>query len=178
MNYKVINTDNGGDYMSLFIKLISFSLEMSDNLIQISSKNKNNFEFDSLKNNMKTSNESIDIKQTIIKTNFKNKEFIKEALIHYGLKLNDNTSNITSFLDKGTVTFKKNQEGTYDIIFVGNLDEKTENDFISQINDEYLKVVQEDTYKKVIENIKSKNMALEDEVVTDDDSIVLTISID
>ncbi|MBE6494566.1 MAG: DUF1257 domain-containing protein [Methanosphaera stadtmanae] len=163
--------------MSLFLHLISFSLEMSDNLIQLSSKEKNDEGFHSLTNNMRKSNENIDIKQTIIKTNFKNQEFIKDALIHYGLKLNENTSNITSFLEKGTVTFKKNQEGTYDIIFIGNLDENTINNFNSQINEEYMKIVQEDTYEKVIENIKSKDMTLENEVVTDDDSIVLTISI-
>lgn len=49
--------------------------------------------------------------------------------------------------------------------------------YLSNIYDSYRKNVQENTYNKIKENLKSKQMKIEKEEILEDDSIVLTVNV-
>jgi hypothetical protein len=49
---------------------------------------------------------------------------------------------------------------------------------MNDLNAEYALNAQEDTYLNLIENLKEKNMEIEEEVVEEDNTIVLTINLE
>lgn len=153
--------------MSLFAMLTSASIELSDNLIEIKSRNKQGHTIDA--------NDSVNEEITIT-TQFKDKNIIENALISYGLKINDDKRNLSTILENGAIKFEYNGL-TYDITFTGSFDKKEAQNLYENIKIEYEKMVQEDTYNKVIERLKKMNMNLENETITNDDSIVLTVNI-
>ena len=150
--------------MSLFTILRSASLEISDNIIELKSKKKTvNYERDG----------STSI---IIPTEFKNSALIEKALFKYGLKTAGNKDNLNAMLEKGSIRFQLNQN-TFDMILTGNFDDDETKSLYENITIEYKRMVQEDTYNKVLERLKSRDMAVENEVITEDDSIVLTVTL-
>ena len=150
--------------MSLFTILRSASLEISDNIIELKSKKKTvNYERDGATS-------------IIIPTEFKNSALIEQALFKYGLKTAGNKDDLNAMLEKGSIRFQLNQN-TFDMILTGNFDDDETKSLYENITREYKKMVQEDTYNKVLERLKSRNMAVENEVITEDDSIVLTVTL-
>ena len=63
------------------------------------------------------------------------------------------------------------------MILTGNFDDDETKSLYENITIEYKRMVQEDTYNKVLERLKSRDMAVENEVITEDDSIVLTVTL-
>ncbi|RAP46010.1 MAG: hypothetical protein BZ136_08020 [Methanosphaera sp. rholeuAM74] len=153
--------------MSLFAMLVSASIELSDNLIEIKSRNKQEHTIDAT--------DSINEEITIT-TQFKDQNLIENALISYGLKINDDKRNLGTILENGSIKFEYNGL-TYDMTFTGSFDKNEAQNIYENIKIEYGKMIQEDTYNKVIERLKKMNMNLENESITNDDSIVLTVNI-
>ena len=97
-------------------------------------------------------------------------------MFKYGLKTAGNKDDLNAMLEKGSIRFQLNQN-TFDMILTGNFDDDETKSLYENITREYKKMVQEDTYNKVLERLKSRNMAVENEVITEDDSIVLTVTL-
>ncbi|RAP46631.1 MAG: hypothetical protein BZ136_07405 [Methanosphaera sp. rholeuAM74] len=110
-----------------------------------------------------------------ISTNMKNMSIIDSIRTESYLGYNS-MDELDRFLSKGEIALKKTENGTYDIVFIGNFDKAEAKSYVENLSDEYALKVQELTYMKVIEKLKEKNYSLESEVIDNNDSIVLTVN--
>lgn len=113
----------------------------------------------------------------IYETKMKDYELLKKALEVFGHKpfLEQNYMDIN--LEEYELIFKLNDENIFEAVFKGNITAEHAEEMVSEIYEEYTKLVQEQVYYKVLENIQEHNMELESETVQEDNSIVLTLNI-
>ncbi|HEX3013434.1 MAG TPA: hypothetical protein VHO92_04060 [Methanobacterium sp.] len=113
----------------------------------------------------------------IYETKMKDYELLKRALEVFGHKpfLEENYMDIN--LEEYELIFKFNDENIFEAVFRGNITQEHAEEMVSEIYGEYTKLVQEQVYYKVLENIQEHNMELESESIQDDNSIVLTLNI-
>lgn len=113
----------------------------------------------------------------IYETKMKDYELLKRALEVFGHKpfLEENYMDVN--LGEYELIFKLNDENIFEAVFKGNITAEHAEEMVSEIYEEYTKLVQEQVYFKVLENIQEHNMELESESVHEDNSIVLTLNI-
>lgn len=112
-------------------------------------------------------------------TPFTDKDILMKTLEEHGVKnINNNGNEIFGTVDNYNLTFfRLNSEKPYSVKITCkeecNMEEK-----LDDLNGEYAMNVQEDAYLHIIEKLKENNMQIEEEVVEDDNTIVLTINIE
>ncbi len=114
----------------------------------------------------------------IFKTKMKNALILQEAVINLEYQptiLNKDQMEIQ--LKDGNIIFEKNEDNTLQATFNENIPQEQVEAFIAEIYDEYSALVQQQTYEKLLENIKNRNLNLESEEITEDNSIVLTLTV-
>lgn len=138
---------------------------------------------DSLLNRLSTRDENVPNKTLAetegIETNFKDSRLLYKTLNNHGLKINviDN-NNISARCSGGVLTYRRSSENEPYSVFVSevkNMAELIEN--ITCLNDEYGVSVQEFTRESVKAGLEP-NMHIESEEVLEDNSVLLTITID
>ena len=115
----------------------------------------------------------------IFKTKMKNALIFQEAVINLEYQstiLNKNQMEIQ--LEEGHIIFEKNENDALQATFSENISQKQAETYIAEIYEEYTTLVQQQTYEKLLENIKTRNLNLESEEVTEDNSIVLTLTVE
>ena len=85
---------------------------------------------------------------------------------------------LQSFENIGQIVPNKNENGTYDMVFIGDYDEEEAKRYVDNLVNDYALKVQEQTYLKILDKIKKNNYSLESEIVDNQYSIVLTLNID
>lgn len=111
------------------------------------------------------------------KTQFNNKEILVNTLDSYGLCLKENGDNILTNVEGYTLNFEKTKEG-YDLS-IKSEDQKVEDLYprLKELDNEYKKNVQGKTYEELISKIKETDMEIEEEEFLEDNSVLLTLSI-
>lgn len=121
----------------------------------------------------KDKNERIDC----FKTQFNNKEILIKTLDSYGLCLKENGDNISTNVEGYILNFKKTKEG-YDLIIKSQSQEVEKlYPILKEFDNEYKKNVQGKTYENLVSKIKEIDMEIEEEEFLEDNSVVLTLSI-
>lgn len=118
---------------------------------------------------------SKDLDAMYLPTKMKEEPLLQKALGNYGYKSFSDGKNIN--LEESQIVFQKNEEGNFEAIFLGDIPEEHAQNFVSDIYDEYTKLVQEQVYNKLLANIKERDLRLESEEVQKDNSIVLTLAV-
>lgn len=114
----------------------------------------------------------------IFKTKMKNALILQKAVINLGYQPNIlNRIQMEIQHEDRHITFQKNEDNTIQATFSENMSQKQAEAYIAEIYDEYTTLVQQQTYQKLLENIKNRNLNLESEEVTKDNSIVLTLTV-
>ena len=117
-----------------------------------------------------------DIETLYLPTQMKDESLLQKALGNYGYKSFSDGQSIN--LEESQIVFQRNEQGNFDTIFLGDIPEEHAQSFVSDIYDEYTKLVQEQVYNKLLANIEERNLRLESEEVQKDNSIVLTLAIE
>lgn len=117
------------------------------------------------------------VKSFKITSNMKNRSVIQSILDTSFLGYTSKVQ-VDEFKNKGKIILNKTDDGSYDVIFLGEYDQKEAENFVNNLSDEYANKIQEITYEKVLEKIREKNYSLESELVDNNDSIVLTLKVD
>lgn len=107
-------------------------------------------------------------------TQMTDEKLLEKALNNYGHKTSLNGKNIN--LEDSQVIFQMNENGIFDAFFTGNTSEEYAKNFVSDTYEEYTKLVQEQVYLNLLENLKESNLRLESEEVEKDNSIILTLT--
>ncbi len=113
----------------------------------------------------------------IYETKMKDYGLLKKALEVFGHKPFLEQNYIDIDLEEYELIFKFNDHNIFEAVFSGNITQEHAEEIVSEIYSEYTKLVQEQVYYKVLENIQKYNLELESETVQKDNSIVLTLNI-
>ena len=113
------------------------------------------------------------------KTPFVDKSILLKTLEEHGASsIEENNNTISCCIDKYTLTFDRNSENEPYNLRMGCPQNNLAEEKVNDISSEYAMNVQEDAYMSIIEKLKDNNMQIEEEEVTDDNTIVLTVNIE
>ena len=112
-------------------------------------------------------------------TPFVDKNILIKTLEEHGVRdISENDNQIFGRVESYSLTFTKYQaDQPYTLKISCYENDKPENK-LDDLNSEYAMNVQEDAYLHIMEKLKENNMEVEEEVVEDDNTIVLTVNID
>jgi len=111
-------------------------------------------------------------------TVFTNKELLIKTLDEYGFSdINNLENTVTATLDAFWVTFKRTNEQEAFEMTITVSDDCSDLGLFNDLNTEYAYNSQQETYFKIKERVKSKNLEILEEEILDDETIVLTINI-
>ena len=116
-------------------------------------------------------------KRLVVSTNMKNIDYLEEVRKESYLGYNSKEE-LERFTNIGEILPSLNTNATYDIVFVGDYDEREAKEYVKNLQDEYALKVQEKTYEHLLEKIRENDYSLESEMIDNEDSIVLTLNID
>jgi hypothetical protein len=113
-----------------------------------------------------------------VRTIMKDEILLQKALEQYGCNVNILTNdNYETEIAKTKILFQKNKDGVFEAIFDEDVKLEDAKNFIENLTSEYKYVVQQETYRKVIERAKEKGFILESEEIQGDRTITLTLKI-
>ncbi|AAU25609.1 hypothetical protein NSQ93_06235 [Bacillus sp. FSL W8-0445] len=111
-------------------------------------------------------------------TVMKDEDLLKKALDQNGCKTIElGTTNVEAIMEDSAVTFHLTEEGTFKAAFDRSVDKNQAREFIDQIEEEYKRILQQETYLKLIEKAEHEGLVLENETVTNENSVVLTFKV-
>ena len=111
------------------------------------------------------------------KTKIKNSSILQEALFNYGYEPLKTENGFKVNVEHGEIIFELDKDEKYVAIFSGNFSQEEAEDIISELYEEYTTLVQQHVYQKLLENIKERNLNLESEEITENNSILLTLEV-
>lgn len=116
----------------------------------------------------------------IFKTLMRNSHILQESVINLGYQVEIlDTHQMEINTDDGSIIlFKKDENDVFQVLVSAKCSQTQIESYLSEIYDEYTTIVQQKTYKKLVEKIKDRNLHLESEEVTEDNSIVLTLVVE
>ena len=114
-----------------------------------------------------------------IKTKFNDSELLKKTLLEHGIDTKIISQNcIVSMFPTGQIRYTRSSEGMPFVMEISNIaDVQCLINEIHEIEYEYNGHVQQYTYDRVINNLP-KGMAVENEEVLEDDSILITLNVE
>ena len=114
-----------------------------------------------------------------IKTRFNDSEILRRTLLEHGVNTREVSPNhIVSLFPTGQITYIRSSEGMPFVMEISNItDVQCLIDELDEIEKEYNGNVQQYTYDRVMNNLP-KGMVVENEKVLDDDSILITLSVE
>ena len=112
-------------------------------------------------------------------TPFVDNELLIKTLEEHGVNnINNNGNEIFGSVDNYNLTFKRNSSDEPYKVRISCKENENASSKLDDLNSEYAMNVQEDAYLHIVEKLKDNNMSIEEEVVEDDNTIVLTVNIE
>lgn len=113
-------------------------------------------------------------------TAFMDKDILIKTLEEHGVRSisEDEFGKICGAVDNYTLTFEKLEADKPYFLKISCLETDNAEEKLNDLNSEYALNVQEEAYLNIIDKLKENNMQIENEEVTDDNTIVLTVNID
>ncbi|MFC0187120.1 DUF1257 domain-containing protein [Fictibacillus aquaticus] len=114
----------------------------------------------------------------LLSSYMKDEKLLQQALEQYGcstVMLED--SNIALHNGAHQMAFYKNVEDIFDLVADSSVSQEDAEQFLHHIQDEYTRILQQETYQKLLERAQKQGYVLESEEITDNNSIVLTFKV-
>jgi hypothetical protein len=112
-------------------------------------------------------------------TNIVDKTLLLKTLKEYGVYCTElSNEDIECKVEDCILTFHKEGETNYEVEVIGAVSLRGAHQHLTIIDEEYKQNVQEYTYQKVVKKLESSDMYIEKEEVLEDNSILLTITIE
>lgn len=113
-----------------------------------------------------------------IDTNMKEEAILEQALKNFGSDVVSDEETFQMALGDLELAFQKQENGTLSAIFNENVATDDATEFLEGVQQEYARMVQKQTYEKLLERAKNEGLQLETETTNEDDSIVLTFEVE
>ncbi len=119
------------------------------------------------------------IRSKAVKTNYTNKDILIKTLAEHGANaLQSDDYNIYCELSGMQFMFSRNNtKSAYNLEIDKIVSEEICNNLLKDLADEYGLNIQDVVYKRIMERIQTQNMRIENEEVSEDNTIVLTIDL-
>lgn len=111
-----------------------------------------------------------------IETKIKDEQLLQVTLQNYGSETSKKENYIDSFIGDVQVTFYKEENETFSAIFHEEIDVTDAEQFVDNVFQEYMRVVQQKTYETLMERANNEGLIFESEN-HQEDSIVLTFQV-
>jgi len=112
-----------------------------------------------------------------IDTNMKDEEILERALKNYGCDVVLDEETFQSSLGNVQLAFQKQEDGTLSSIFNESVPVEDATEFLEGIQKEYTRIVQKQTYQKLLQRAEQEGLQLETETKNEDETIVLTFQV-
>jgi hypothetical protein len=120
--------------------------------------------------------EQEEVKPLILQTIMRNASILQEATVNLGYESDIlNKQQMKIQLENGNIIFYRGEDDIFLAIFSGDIPKENAENYLTEFQDTYTTLVQQNTYQKLLEKIKERNLNLESEEITEDNSIVLTL---
>lgn len=110
-------------------------------------------------------------------TNMKDEAILAEALNHFGCKVDLNEETFKSSLGNIQMAFQQQEDGTFSGYFNEQVSTDEAEEFLKDVQKEYTRIVQKNTYETLLTRAKEQGLRLEQEQKNDDETIVLTFQV-
>jgi len=111
-------------------------------------------------------------------TNFADKDLLIRTLREYGVHPRElSNGDIQCKVDDCILVFHKEGESSYEVEVKGAASLQGVYHSLAALDEDYRRIVQEYTYKNVVQKLQKSDMKIESEEILDDNSILLTINI-
>lgn len=110
-------------------------------------------------------------------TNFRDGDLLFKTLKEFGINPVRNGSSITCKVENSHLTFRQSDDLPFQVEIHNEPDMKKIFQYLSDIDHDYKRCLQEAVYKKLKARAEEQNMTIESEEVMEDNSIVLTLNI-
>lgn len=113
-----------------------------------------------------------------IKTVMKREHLLKQAIEQYGCEVNHlNKNNYLTEIGNIKIHFQYDESGVFEAVFDNSVETEAALEFIENVNTEYKYAIQQETYRKLLQQAGHKGLALESEEIQGDRSILLTFNV-
>ena len=113
------------------------------------------------------------------KTPFVDKSILIKTLEEHGVtNISENDYSVSGSVDKYTLSFTRSETDKPFSVRITSKENANAEEKLGDLNSEYALNVQEDAYLHIVDKLKENNMTIEDEVVEEDNTIVLTVNIE
>lgn len=113
-----------------------------------------------------------------IKTVMKREHLLKQAIEQYGCEVNLlNKNNYLTEIGNIKIHFQYDESGIFEAVFDNSVETEAALEFIENVNTEYKYAIQQETYRKLLQQAEQKGLALESEEIQGDRSILLTFNV-
>jgi len=111
-------------------------------------------------------------------TNIRNEKLLRETLVKMGAQnIQIDQKSLGSDIDDFHIVFVQKDNGTFNIQFIGNINQEEAINFKNDLIAEYSNMVQNYVYETLKTKAEEKGLTLEKEILQSDQSIVLTYNI-
>lgn len=110
-----------------------------------------------------------------LSTMMKDEKLLERTLEQYGCEYSLDNKAIN--LEEFKLVLIKTKEEHFEAIFDASIEVEKAQEFLKNIEEAYGRIVQEDTYTRLIQRARENGLVLESEEVTRNDSIVLTFKV-
>ena len=112
-------------------------------------------------------------------TPFVDKSILLKTLEEHGVtNISENDYTVSGSVDNYTLSFTRNETDKPFSLRITAKEKDNAEEKLGDLNSEYALNVQEDAYLHIVDKLKENNMTIEEEVVEDDNTIVLTVNIE
>lgn len=113
----------------------------------------------------------------LVDTNMKDEETLEVALKNYGCNVTLDQESFQSSIGDIQLAFQQQENGTFSAVFSNSVETGDAEEFIGGIQKEYTRLVQKQTYEKLMERAKAEGLVLEAENTNEDGTIVMTFQV-
>lgn len=112
-----------------------------------------------------------------LETKMNNEQLLQETLQNYGSSSEVENEEVTSMIGDTKIAFIKGDQGTYHAYFNEDISLRDAEEFVSNIYEEYTRIVQRKTYEKLLQRAENEGLVLEMEETNENESLVLTFEV-
>lgn len=99
-----------------------------------------------------------------IETGMKKESILKQALVNHGCEVDEKSSAVLeTTIGKVNLVFKEEPNGTMSAVVANNIQVEDAREFLEEVQKEYIRILQEETYKKLLVRAEQEGWVLENE---------------
>ncbi|MCM3409695.1 hypothetical protein [Metabacillus litoralis] len=113
-----------------------------------------------------------------IQTVMKRQHLLQKAIEQYGCNVHEiNQQNYQTEIGDIKIYFQQNEHDIFEAVFDESVEQQDALEFLENLHSEYKYLIQQETYKKLIQQASQKGLELESEEIQQDRSILLTFNV-